>query len=168
MRMMLAVLLGVALSSIAQAEEGRRGACRADVQKFCKDVAPGGGAIARCLAQHESELSPACRDRVAKGREQAEEFAEACKPDAERLCKQVQAGGGRVMRCLAHNKEQLSPACKEKIAEAERRHPCMADMERYCKNVQPGAGRVEQCLKEHRADLAPACKAALAHAEQKK
>ena len=72
------------------------------------------------------------------------------------------------MRCLAQNKEQLSPACKEKIAEAERHHPCMADIERHCKGMHPGGGRVAHCLKEHQAQLAPACKAALAHAEKKK
>jgi hypothetical protein len=35
----------------------------------------------------------------------------------------VQPGGGRVLRCLAEHRDQLSPACGEKIAEAEKRRP---------------------------------------------
>lgn len=169
MRSMLVFALCCALlSATAFAQQSERGACRADVQKFCGNVTPGGGAIARCLAQHESELSDACRQRIASGRERMKEFSEACKADADQLCKQVQAGGGRMMRCLAQNKDRLSPACREEIAAVERRHPCMADMERFCQGVQPGAGGVNRCLGEHQAELAPACKAALEHARKKK
>jgi Golgi apparatus protein 1 len=139
-----------------------QGACRADVQKFCKGVAPGDGAIARCLSQHQSEISPGCRDRMAQGRRRAEEFAEACKADAAKVCNQVQPGGGRMLRCLAASKEQLSAPCREKIAQAEKRHPCMAEIERLCKSVQPGEGRVHECLRQHQGELAGACKAALA------
>ncbi|HWQ37878.1 MAG TPA: cysteine rich repeat-containing protein [Burkholderiales bacterium] len=162
----LALLTGVLLSTAAAAEEREHGACRADVQKFCKDIRPGRGAIARCLSRHESELSPACRDRMAERRQRAEEFAEACKADAQTHCQQVQPGDGRVLRCLAANKERLSPGCREKVAQAESRHPCMADIARLCKDVQPGGGRVNQCLKEHQSELAPACKAALAKAHK--
>ena len=41
-----------------------RGACRDDVQKFCKDVQPGRGGIMRCLKEHESELSAGCREKL--------------------------------------------------------------------------------------------------------
>lgn len=36
-------------------------ACKDDAARFCKDVKPGGGRIVRCLKEHESELSPACK-----------------------------------------------------------------------------------------------------------
>lgn len=116
------VLAGLMLLGLpVYADEHERGACRADAQKFCKDVRPGGGAIARCLKRHEAELSSECRERMAEGRKRVGEFADACKADAETLCKQVQPGGGRVLRCLAGHRDQLSPACAEKIAEAEKR-----------------------------------------------
>jgi LysR family transcriptional activator of nhaA len=35
--------------------------CGADRQKFCGDVKPGAGRIKNCMADHESELSGACR-----------------------------------------------------------------------------------------------------------
>jgi len=36
-------------------------ACKADVQKFCKDVQPGGGRLAKCLDEHASDLSAECK-----------------------------------------------------------------------------------------------------------
>ena len=38
--------------------------------------------------------------------------ADACTPDAMRLCQNAIPDVGRVARCLAGNKQQLSPACK--------------------------------------------------------
>lgn len=35
-------------------------ACRADAQKFCRDVKPGSGAIMDCLLDHQQEMSEAC------------------------------------------------------------------------------------------------------------
>jgi len=146
--------------TMAQAEEHEKaGACRSDAQKFCKGVQPGGGRIAMCLKQHESELSSGCRERIAEAKEEGKELAAACKPDAEKLCQGVQAGQGRVASCLRQHQDQLSGECREKIAEAQNRHPCMKDAERLCKGVQPGEGRIMQCLHEHEAELSAECKA---------
>ena len=38
--------------------------------------------------------------------------ADACTPDAFRLCQAAIPDQGRVAQCLADNKSQLSPACK--------------------------------------------------------
>ena len=43
----------------------------------------------------------------------------ACKPDVDRLCPGIQAGGGRIVACLKENAAQLSAACKEAIAKAQ-------------------------------------------------
>jgi hypothetical protein len=156
----LLVIGGLFLMSAAQAEEKEHpGACRADVQKLCKDVQPGGGRIAMCMKQHESELSPGCREKIAEAREEGKELADACKADAETLCKGVQHGQGRIMRCLAEHNDKLSGACRAKVAEAQSHHPCMKDMDRFCKDVQPGAGRIADCMKKHEAQLSPECKA---------
>jgi type II secretory pathway component PulL len=40
-----------------------------------------------------------------------QEDADACTPDAMRLCQQVIPDASRVAHCLAQNKRQLSPAC---------------------------------------------------------
>lgn len=156
----VAALLFCGLAGNANAQPADAGsACRADVQKFCKDVKPGGGRVIQCLAQHESELSAPCRSRMAKGKQRVEEFAEACKSDAAKVCKDVQPGEGRVVRCLAERKDQLSPACRQKIETGEQAHPCNADAIRLCKGVQPGEGRIAECMKRNEGQLSPACKA---------
>ena len=156
----LLIIAGLFVVSAAQADDKEKpGACRADVQKLCKGVQPGGGRIVACLKQHESEVSPGCKEHIAEAREEFKEFAEACKADAETLCKGVQPGQGRIMRCLAEHKDKLSSGCREKISEAQEHHPCMKDMERLCKDVQPGAGRIADCMKKHEAQLSPECKA---------
>jgi Cysteine rich repeat len=43
-------------------------ACQSDVQQFCNDVSPGGGRIAQCLRQHESQLSATCQAELAQVR----------------------------------------------------------------------------------------------------
>lgn len=162
----LSIVVGLLTIFAAQAEEKEmRGACRADLQKLCKDIQPGGGRLVMCLKQHESEVSPGCREEMAEAKKEVKEFAEACKGDAQTLCKGVQPGQGRVLRCLAENKEKLSSGCRAEIVESESRHPCMKDVERLCKGVQPGGGRIMECMKQHEAELSPACKA---HHDEKK
>jgi len=156
----LLVIGGLSMVLPAQAEEKEgSGTCRADVQKLCKGIHPGGGRIAACLKQHEAEISPGCREQMAEASKEIKEFAKACKADAETLCKGVQPGRGRIMRCLAEHKDKLSADCRTEISEAEANHPCMKDMERLCKDVKPGEGRIAECMKNHEAELSPECKA---------
>jgi hypothetical protein len=39
-------------------------ACAGDVQKYCGEIQPGGGRVARCLQEKRKDLSPECRDRL--------------------------------------------------------------------------------------------------------
>jgi hypothetical protein len=39
-----------------------------------------------------------------------------CRPDQERLCAGVPAGGGKIFACLAANAQQLSPICYQALA----------------------------------------------------
>jgi hypothetical protein len=41
-------------------------ACKADIEKFCKGVQPGQGRIAKCLKDHDSELSQECKAHITK------------------------------------------------------------------------------------------------------
>lgn len=38
--------------------------CAEDAKKICNNVKPGHGAILKCLKEHESELSPACKESM--------------------------------------------------------------------------------------------------------
>ena len=60
----LSLLATLALSSAAYADEPagpHNGPCRADVEKLCPGVKPGGGRIIQCLKAHKDEVSDACK-----------------------------------------------------------------------------------------------------------
>jgi hypothetical protein len=54
-------------------KQGRGGklreACQADFEKHCKDAPHERGARMKCLEGHEANLSPACKEALAKARE---------------------------------------------------------------------------------------------------
>ncbi len=89
--------------------------CAADAERLCKGVQPGEGRVARCMKEHEKELSPGCKENIVKLKEKIRDVAEACKDDAARLCKDTKPGQGRVLRCLKQQEDKLSPACKEQL-----------------------------------------------------
>lgn len=98
----------------AKAAQGQ-GPCTSDMEKFCKDVQPGGGNIARCLKEHENDLSTACRHRILQVRRQVQEFREVCEDDVLRFCADVKPGSGRIIKCLMEHERELSSGCKAKI-----------------------------------------------------
>ncbi|WJR75313.1 cysteine rich repeat-containing protein [Bradyrhizobium sp. NP1] len=58
----LAVLIGFSNAASAQtATADQRGACKADYQKFCAGIAPGGGRIVACLNGQRNQLSDSCK-----------------------------------------------------------------------------------------------------------
>jgi hypothetical protein len=51
-------------------------------------------------------------------RSQAMSLAQICRTDYERLCHDVQPGGGRILTCLSASAEKLSPACRAALPDA--------------------------------------------------
>jgi len=47
--------------------------CRYDISRFCWDISPGHGRVARCLVRHRSDLSPICNDQLRKAAHPAAE-----------------------------------------------------------------------------------------------
>jgi hypothetical protein len=100
------------VSSLSYAQEvNRGGACKADYEKFCKDVKPGQGRIEQCMKQHEGEFSTACKEHINVEKEREREFVNACKPDVEKFCKDIKPGQGRIIRCLKQHQAELSANC---------------------------------------------------------
>lgn len=93
-------------------EQAGHGACKADVEKLCKDVKLGEGRIARCLKQNEANLSPACKDAMAQARQKMQALRDACGADAKQYCKGVKHGHGRILACLKQNEAKLSEGCR--------------------------------------------------------
>lgn len=114
-KMVIVTLLVAALSAsglvVAGDQVGHKGFCKEDREKFCKNVTPGQGEVAKCLKSHEAELSPDCKAGMAEHREKMKARREACKADQEKFCKDVEPGKGGVHKCLKGHKAELSPDC---------------------------------------------------------
>lgn len=168
-----AALLMLFAAGAAIAGEGAR-PCIADIEKFCKDVKPGGGRIADCLKAHEAELSADCKTKEAEPTDKARgkggrkgramgPMDEACKADFEKFCKDEKGGPSEKMACMKEHEKDFSETCKAKLAEGkqkfEKRHPCAAEMQKLCAGMKPGDGKFAACMKEHEKDLSDTCKA---------
>lgn len=160
-----AAVLMLFAAGAARAEEGAR-PCKADIEKFCKDVKPGEGRIIACLKAHEAELSTDCKakDMEMKGRGEARgggAMGEPCKADMEKFCKDSKPG--ERMGCMKEHEKDLSAACKARIAEGKQeaagQHPCAAEMQKFCAGIKPGDGKLADCVKEHEKDFSDTCKA---------
>jgi hypothetical protein len=100
------------LGVIAQPPEvDRKGPCKGDVEKFCKEV-KGGKQVGKCLKENEAELSQACKDYIAAKREKRKEFVTACKADRQKFCKDIRHGKGKIATCLKSHENELSESCK--------------------------------------------------------
>ena len=87
-----------------------------------------------------------------------------CSEDMAKYCRDVQPGGGRILKCMQEHENELSPGCKQHVAEMkerakEVRQACSDDVMQFCKDVQPGQGRIASCLKQHENELSADCKA---------
>jgi hypothetical protein len=57
-----AIVVAVAFSGGVSAQSSNtRGACKADYDKFCAGIAPGGGKIIACLNAKHDQLSATCK-----------------------------------------------------------------------------------------------------------
>lgn len=87
--------------------------CKADVEKFCKDVPSGGGKINACMNEHENELSQSCKDKRVERKAKMAAAKKACEPDIQKFCKDVKPGQGAVQQCLQGHETELSQACRD-------------------------------------------------------
>jgi len=85
-----------------------KGACKADIEQFCKGAQPGSGQIRECLKQNKDKLSSTCQAKM----EKAKERHLACKDDKEKFCKDIQPGQGRVRDCMKSHENELSSQCR--------------------------------------------------------
>ena len=101
---------------IAEFREGAQ-ACEDDMAKLCPGTKPGTERH-QCMQQHKDQVSPACREFFAQAMErrgEARDVMRACRGDAQKFCKDVKAGEGRIAQCLKEHQSELSRECAAKI-----------------------------------------------------
>lgn len=118
---MALTLTSLVLASGSDSVIATESPCKADFERLCSDVKPGQGRIHSCLMQHKDEISSECKAfleaKAEEVRDKFEKLADTCKGDAERFCKNVEPGEGRILRCLFIHKDSLSPECKSSISQ---------------------------------------------------
>ena len=91
-------------------------ACKSDMQKYCSDAQAGTPAMGKCMKDNMDQFSDACKTQMKTARNDMKKMREdmkaACKSDVQKLCNNVKAGGGNIMKCLKDNESQLSTSCK--------------------------------------------------------
>ena len=91
--------------------------CVEDAEKLCKGIQAGQGRLAQCLKEHSNQLSPACKANIAEAKEKIQDFTQACKDDMTKHCNGIKPGGGKILQCLKQHEAELTPQCKEKMAQ---------------------------------------------------
>ena len=137
----IALLLALAAAPVgAQPSDAAvaavRSNCRSDFLSLCSGVPRGGQEALACLQRNQASLSAACRQSVAalgpmpgagpstgqasaQSRETAERsLAEHCMQHMREMCTGVRPGGGRMMGCLADQRESLSDQCRTALEAA--------------------------------------------------
>jgi hypothetical protein len=84
-----------------------------------------------CLPAFADPVAPPDQNKAVK--EKRHEFKEACGADMEKFCSDVKVGKGRKIVCLKQHRNELSPACQEKLSSMHQHHS--APM-----TVQPAGG----------------------------
>lgn len=99
------------IEALAQTEKTALDPCRADLNRYCQDVEPGGGNFLKCLEDHKDKLTSDCRTRSQKVHHLMMELRRACNNDLLQFCDMLKPGEGRILRCLKDNSRQLSNSC---------------------------------------------------------
>jgi hypothetical protein len=108
-------LLQVVLYSSYNAYAQEQLICADDIEKYCKEIKPGGGRILNCLKSHETELSISCKAKIEELKGIIKDAEQACSGDITQFCKEVQPGGGRIIKCLREHDKELSSSCSAKL-----------------------------------------------------
>ena len=94
--------------------------CKAEIEKYCKNVTPGEGRVLACLYAYEDKLSGRCEYALYDAAVRLERAVAAlsyaaneCAADLNKYCASVKAGEGRLLECLQKNDAQVSNRCKQ-------------------------------------------------------
>lgn len=84
-----------------------------------------------------------------------------CKKDRETYCTNVQAGEGRIIKCMKENEEKLSAECKAAWAKTKEelkdvKEACHEDAQKFCSGLKQK--ELAKCLRTNKDKLSESCK----------
>jgi OmpA-OmpF porin, OOP family len=109
----------------AEAIDGVATACGNDIAKLCRQAPLGGGRVLQCLNQNQAGVGATCKSSL--GAMQAlltkriaaqAAVLRVCDVDIKRLCSGVQIGDGNLMECFYKTLNNISPQCRQTVADA--------------------------------------------------
>lgn len=92
------------------------------------------------------------------GVSQASAASKVCSAEMDKLCKDVQRGEGRIMKCLQEHSADLSDKCRAYVNTLSQYTACIDDAMQFCPGMEPGTGRALACLRGRMTDVSPECK----------
>lgn len=122
----VAMLMGIPFSVLAgdNLVQSVVNGCNKELNAYCKNVTPGEGRMLACLFAHGDKLSGKCEYALYDAAAQLERAVAAlgyvvneCGDDLDALCSQVEAGEGRLLKCLERNESKVSDRCKQAISD---------------------------------------------------
>ena len=120
----LFLILFSLLLAVNARSDGFLQACDADISEFCSKVTPGFGRITACMYAHEDQISEGCDQAIDDMADLLDSlFAEArialaiCQTDIDSHCANTPFGDGRILSCLIEKETNISPACREIVAD---------------------------------------------------
>jgi len=120
--MSVLVFSGVASAAEKGIIETFKEGCKADLEKYCKDVKPGDGRLLACLYANSEKISARCEYALYDASSQLERaltaltyVANECRDDLKAHCANIEAGEGRLLNCLEKNDAKVSGRCKQAL-----------------------------------------------------
>ena len=96
--------------------------CEKELTSYCSNVTIGEGRVLACLYAHSDKLSGQCEYALYDAAAQLERFVAAlsyvaneCDADLEKFCSAVEAGEGRLLKCLDDNSAKISARCTQAL-----------------------------------------------------
>ena len=111
--------------SYTQAIDQLAKACRADLEKHCKNVPLGGGRIRACFETHKAQISANCMQTsarvyasIARRVEAQKNIVRICDLDIKRICGGIVPGDANILNCMLEAKPSfISAQCNQTLTD---------------------------------------------------
>ena len=114
----LAALMACTLATGAHAQDKAGGGlgqvCKSELASLCASDGKTGPFV--CLQKNQAKLGAECATFVKAADERRTKFRAACETDRTKLCKDVEAKGGKQVQCLRDKQAELSKPCADALA----------------------------------------------------